>query len=200
MKKKLTYTISLSSLMAAFSIALDLFSLRTDTSRFTIYALPLLLTGIMFGPLAGALAGLAEGLIIQLITYGLTPTTILWIIAPMCWGLISGLINKLFKNKYSNLKTIINVFITSFIVLFINTISLILDGLIYHYSTAFVYTNLSIRIIVCIIIAILYSSLLIVIIPRLKGINKQDKKTNEFLVLNNKNDEIQLELHIKKKL
>lgn len=200
MKRKKIYTMALASSMAALSVALDLFSMRSDTSRYTIYALPLLISGMMFGPLVGGLAGLAEGIIIQLLTYGFTPTTILWVIAPCSWGLVSGLIAKIWKYKISTFKVVINVMITSFIALLINTFALIIDGLIYHYSTAFVYANLGIRIITAFVIGIFYILVILMVLPKINSKYKpsetEDNKINYEVISSNK--EITITLKIKK--
>ncbi len=200
MKRKKIYTMALASTMAALSVALDLFSMRSDTSRYTIYALPLLLAGMMFGPIIGGLAGLAEGIIIQLITYGFTPTTILWVIAPCAWGLISGLIAKIFKYKLTPIKVIINVMITSFIALFINTLALILDGLIYHQPTAYVYANLGIRILTAFIIGIFYIIMILIILPRISSKYKNNALEEKTITCEttSSNKEINITLKIKK--
>ncbi len=130
MKHKKTYIIALSAMLVALSLVIDLISIKTDSTKYTLYALPLLISGIYFGPLVGGLVGLCEGLISQTLTYGLTPTTILWIIAPFTWGLLSGIISRLFKYKLSNFKLSLTVLITSFVVLIINKICLIIDGYI----------------------------------------------------------------------
>ena len=142
MKKNIIKKMALASVMAAFAIVLNLISVRSDTSLYTIYALPLLLAGILYGPLVGFYAGLATGIIVQLFTYGITPTTVLWILAPTAWGLISGFISYLFSYKITKPKVIINIAICTLSVLILNTLAQILDGLYYQYSTAFVWINI----------------------------------------------------------
>ncbi len=196
---KKTFQIAIASTLAALSLALDLLSLKGDFTKFTIYALPLLLAGTIFGPVIGAFAGIAEGFLSQLITYGLTPTTILWILAPLTWGLISGLIAKIYKFKNTPIKIFLNVIITSLIVVFVNSLALILDGLIAHYPTEYVYTMLLTRIITSIIVGIFYTICLIIIIPRFqkKPISKIQKDNIETKceVINNN---INLDIKIKK--
>lgn len=99
-KNKKVYTICIASMMAALSIILDVLSVRTDSSKITLYSLPLLLSGFLFGPWVGLLSGLASGLISQIILYGFSVTTPIWIVAPMLWGFLSGMLfHKAFKKE-----------------------------------------------------------------------------------------------------
>ena len=171
MKQNLTRKMAIASVMAAFSVVLNLISVRTDSSLYTIYALPLLLSGIFYGPLVGLYAGLATGIIVQLFTYGISPTTILWVLAPASWGLFSGFIAYLFDYKTNKFKLLINIFACSSIALILNTLAMILDGIYYNYSYAYVFANLNLRILFAFIIAIFYFVVISVITPRLSKIN-----------------------------
>lgn len=183
-KKRKSFQIALSSTFAAFCVALDyLCSLKTDTSRYTIYALPLLLAGMTFGPTIGALTGLAAGFISQALSYGIMPTTILWVLAPTAWGFISGLIAKGFKFKFSVFKVSINVAITSFIVLIINSLALIIDGYIANKPTAFVYANLFTRMITASIVGVFYTLMIILIMPKIDPRLKKSTTTDELNVI-----------------
>ena len=164
---KIIHKISISSAMAALATILNLLSVRTDTNLYSIYALPLLISGILYGPLVGSLTGFATGFIVQLCTYGLQPTTFLWLMAPISWGLVSGLIAKLFKYKINKLIIALEVSLSSIIALILNSLGMILDGLIYNYSTAFVYAGLLLRVGVSIIVGIFYFAMLSLIMPRI---------------------------------
>lgn len=195
MKNNLTKVITISSVMAAFSVVLNLMSVRTDTSLYTIYALPLLIAGILYGPVVGLYSGLATGIIVQIFTYGITPTTILWLLAPASWGLFSGFISYLFDYKIKSINTFAIVFICSTIALIINTLALKLDGLYYGYSTAFIYSNLVLRIISSFIIGIFYFIILVIILPRISKIkvfNLQKENDNNNDVIKNKKVKINL--------
>ncbi len=169
----LIHKITLSSVMASLSIILNLISVRTDSSLYSIYALPLLLTGMLFGPLCGLFAGFTTGFIVQLVTYGLMPTTILWLLAPMSWGLISGLLAKLFHYKNKPIWIIFNVTISSISALFLNSLGMILDGLIYQYPTEYVYVELGLRCVTATVVGIIYCIILIAILPRLEFLRKK---------------------------
>lgn len=170
-KKSKTFKIAIAATLASLAFVLDLLSMKADFAKYTIYGLPLLISGILFGPSVGLLCGFVAGFLSQVFGgYGLTPTTPLWLLAPMAWGFISGLINKLFKSKYHPIKVGVTVVITSLTATLFNTLALILDGIINNYSYAYVYANLGIRILTSIAMSIIYTFVLILILPRLKKV------------------------------
>ena len=172
-----TRHITLSAMMAALAVALDYLSFKTDSTKITLYSLPLLLSGILFGPWIGLLTGMVAGFLSQLLTFGLGPTTPLWMLAPMCWGFISGLLfHKGFKRKPSNVSIITTVIVTSLVCLSVNTLCLWLDGLIYHYPTPYVLTQLLGRIITSLLIGSLYCVFIILTFPRLSSYAQLNNK------------------------
>lgn len=164
-----TKVITLAASMAALSIILDFISVRTDISKFTIYGLPLLIAGILFGPVVGGLAGIVSGFISQLISpYGLTLTTPLWMLAPIAWGLVSGLLsNILIKDKLDIKRVVIIVITTSLSALILNSLAMYLDGVIFQYPTAYILTTLLSRVLIALGLCIPYCVIVYLIYPRL---------------------------------
>lgn len=169
MKKYSIKDISIASTFAALSIILDVLSVRTDSSKYTLYGFPLLFSGILFGPWIGLLTGLVSGILSQFFTYGISITTPIWILAPIIWGFLSGLFfHNTFKKKESPKYIILTVILTSIIVTLTNTLAMFLDGIIYHYPAPYVFAQLGIRMINSILLAIVYSILIQGILPRIK--------------------------------
>lgn len=169
MKKIKTYDIVLSSSLAAISILLELISVETGTTKFSLYGFPILISGMLFGPLVGSLTGIVVGFVTQLVSqYGLTITTPLWMLAPLFWGLVSGIFSLIFKKQYNSILRIACVCIsTSLAVLGINTLALYLDGLIMGYNTAFIIAQLAMRIGVSLALTCVYTILLYFVLPKL---------------------------------
>lgn len=94
--KKMTTT----AMLAAVTAVLGLIALDFGTFKITLESLPVILAGLMFGPVCGVLTGGIGTFLYQLYKYGLEPSTPLWVLPYMAAGLVSGLLAK--KAGYSN--------------------------------------------------------------------------------------------------
>ncbi len=171
--------IVITSLFTALAVVLY----HTTTIRFgkfsiTLYAIPLMLCGFIYGPIMGLYSSMATAFINQVITHGITPTTPLWMLAPSLWGLLPGLATHIKKNNLNKVNIIIATIITSLMVTTINTFAQIIDGLIYKYSTEYVYVNLIFRYGAMLIMMILYSIIMTNIVPRIKRLNNNSPSEN----------------------
>ncbi len=170
MNRKKIKNISIASAMAALSIILELLSVRNEGSKISLYSLPLLFSGILFGPKIGLLAGFASGFISQVCLYGLSPTTIIWLVAPSLWGLLSGwLYHKLMHNHFSLWNIAIVVIAVSLSITGVNSLALYLDGLILHYPTPYIISMLGVRIFTALFLAIPYTAIIYLTLPRLSN-------------------------------
>lgn len=95
-----TKTIVTLALLAALSIVLTrLLAVTVGTYRFSIGNMPIVLSGILFGPLAGALTGfVADFLGASMLGTGWTPQLM---VTPILMGLIPGVLRFLLKDKIS---------------------------------------------------------------------------------------------------
>lgn len=79
------------ALLAALSVVLARFiiPMPNETTRFSIEAVPLFISGMLFGPLAGGLVGLSADLVGALFSgYGVNP---LFCVPPILYGVCGGL-------------------------------------------------------------------------------------------------------------
>lgn len=174
MKKKIILEIAIIGVMASLAIVLEKFSIPRGNSylKFTFYGLPLLLVGCMWGAKVGLLTGLVSSFVMQLTSeWGLSITTPLWMMAPICWGGVSGLVFYLLKRKNTLPNMFIVSFITSILATLLNTIAMVVDGVVYggDFLTviANVITNLPPRLISMVILGVCYAILLWILIKRL---------------------------------
>lgn len=85
------YTICMVALLTAMMVLLSLtLSIRTPTFKLTFGSLPVVLGAMIFGPIEGAIVAVFGEFLVQLLTYGLVPTTIIWIIPPAIRALVVG--------------------------------------------------------------------------------------------------------------
>ncbi len=115
MKNKLIFKITYCSIMAAMAGVIAMFPIPVFTIELTLYAIPLIFVGIVYGPGYGLLTGLLAGIIEQ-IRYGISLQTIFWLLAPIAWGGISGL-GYFIINKNSNNKVIKMTFYATVIII-----------------------------------------------------------------------------------
>ena len=166
--KRLT---SLAMLIAIYVVLSILTPIRIANFKFTFEAFPILVAGLLMGPIDGLMVGAIGSFIYQLLFsgYGITATTILWIIPHAVSGFIVGLYAKN-KNYDLNFKqTAFICSISALIVTSLNLLALYIDSKLYgYYSFALVFGNLLIKIIIGIILAIIYSSILPKLIKFLK--------------------------------
>ena len=124
--------------------------------KITFEHFPVVLCGILFGPVDAMIVGGIGELINQMTSFGFTPTTLLWILPIVVRGLFVGLCAKCFK-KHMGLKAIVQkqvpiLFLIVCIVSGItsslfNTLALYVDSKLFGYYTfAMVFGALTLRI------------------------------------------------------
>lgn len=178
MKKSVIFEITISGVMAALAIVLDRFGSINVGVKITLYGLPLMLVGIMFGVKIGFLTGLASGIVIQLTSpYGVGPTSIFWALAPIAWGTISALMYKVFKKANIWISISLTVLITSLTANILNTCAMYMDSLLVkdsYYTLSKILLEWPPRILAAFVSMIPYTILLVLITYRLRFINNEN--------------------------
>jgi len=109
--------------MIAMAVLLkSILVIETGTFRFTFYDIPMMIIGIMFGPLVGG----AAGVIVDFFHMMFSPfafTFNVFTLSTVMWAVIPGLI--LFGNKLTRGKLILTVVIASVIAFSLNTIGIV---------------------------------------------------------------------------
>ena len=162
MKKLAVLDISMCAVSVALHIILELFlTIRIGNDlKITLAALPFLIIAFLCGPLEGLLSGLVGTFLSQLLTFGITVTTPLWIIPYAVQALSAGLIFRAFRRKIS-IKTMgVSIFVSGFIAVVLTWIASYLDGVvIFKYMTVEVLAGLiPLRLLVWVVISVLYTA------------------------------------------
>ena len=158
--KKLT---TLAMLIAIYCVLSILTPVKIANFKFTFEAFPILVAGLLFGPLEGFIVGTLGSSIYQLLFsgYGITVTTPLWILPHAISGLLVGLLAKKYNFNLDFKKTAIISSISALIVTALNTLALYVDSKAFgYYSPAMVFGNIAVKILIGIILSIIYSSVL----------------------------------------
>ena len=85
-----TRKLALNAVLAAMCAALGALALDLNSIKITFESFPILLGALLFGPLDGLAVGFVGTLLYQLLRYGVSVTTPLWILPYMLAGLVTG--------------------------------------------------------------------------------------------------------------
>ena len=162
MKKINVFQMVFCAVMAALSIVLEKFaSIDLGPFKLTMYGLPLILVGVLYGSKLGLLTGFIAGCVMQLTSeYGITLTSVFWALAPIAWGGVSGILFERFRFKKTIISVVLTITIASLCATFLNTIAMFCEMWLIsdeYYNQAMIFTNLPVRIISSIILIIPYS-------------------------------------------
>lgn len=168
-KNMTTRKLCLCAAMIALHIVLDMISLRIGNNiKITFGGLPFVIIAIMYGPVEGLVVGLLATFLSQLINYGITVTTPLWIIPGGIHGLTMGLLYNAFGHKQELKPLTISIALSTLAVTIFNTLALYIDGKIMGYAPI-IWATLPFRIISSILVAVCYSAIIMLL---LKAVNK----------------------------
>ncbi|MDD3165620.1 MAG: folate family ECF transporter S component [Oscillospiraceae bacterium] len=157
--------LAIDGMFAALYFVLTMLSIRMGQLRITFGSLPIVLCALLLGP-GDAVAVAAVGEFFnQLLSYGLMPTTPLWIIPPVLRGLAIGLVMLRFRRSARPLeRRPVPYYLTcigaALVTTIANTAVLYLDAVIYGYYTfAYVFGAAAIRTVTGIVTAFLVATL-----------------------------------------
>lgn len=171
MRKLSTREMTLSAIFAAMVAVLELVSIHLPNFKFTLSSFPIFIGALLFGPLPGILIGGVGTFISQLVSFGLMPTTIIWMAPYIVAGGLTGLYAKKKGFHYESRDLRIYLILMELIITAINTLSLYIDGHVYGYYTPALITKLLLpRIIVAIIKGFVFG---LIFPPLLRAIQKK---------------------------
>ena len=140
MKKKIITRIAICAVLAALYFVLDLISIKAGPFKLSVSGLPIIIVAVIYGPIDGMIVGFVGAFLGQLLSYGFTPTTILWVLPAVLRGLIVGICFRKQNVKNHPIKLMAVVLISSIIVTTTNTFVMYIDSVIYnYYSYAYIF-------------------------------------------------------------
>ena len=150
-----TKKMATNAMLAALYFALSMLAVPVGGLKLTFEHLPIIIAALMFGPVDALVIGALGELANQMMTYGITVTTVLWMTPAMFRGLSMGLCAKLLS-KYVGADAVIEkklpvaflvtCVISGLICSLLNTFTLYVDSKMFgYYSYAMVFGVLWIR-------------------------------------------------------
>ena len=142
MNNNIARRICLTGMLAALYLALNMVGFRAWTFHITFASLPVVVGGLLFGPLEGMLIAAIGEFFNQTLSYGVTPTTVL------CYGICMAV---------------------ALCTTAVNTLVMYLDSVIMgYYSFAYVFGSAVIRIISGILTAVVVTTMAIPLVRLLR--------------------------------
>ncbi len=156
-----TRQLSVDAMLAAMCAVLGYLAIDAGNLKVTFESLPIILGALLFGPLDGAVIGGVGTLIYQLLRYGVSVTTLLWMLPYVVCGLIVGLCARRRGFILTNRQTMALVVSNELLITALNTGVLYIDSLIYgYYSQVFIFGTLVPRLVICLAKALAFALIL----------------------------------------
>lgn len=168
-----TKRITICAMLIALNIVLCLLApIEVLNFKLTFEAFPILIAGIMLGPIDGMIVGTMGSLIYQIYKYGIMVTTPLWVFPHLISGFIVGLYSKRYNYKLTTNQTIFITISSSMIVTILNTLAIYVDSKVNGYYTfIYVFGSILIKIITNIVLSAFYSLIIPKLINNIKKIS-----------------------------
>ena len=169
--RKLTTLAMLISIYVVLSIMTPI---KVINFKFTLEAFPVLVAGLLMGPLEGLIVGFTGSAIYQVFfsSYGITATTLLWILPHAVNGLLAGWLGRTVK-QLNTVNVISIATICAFTVTALNTLALYVDSKLFeYYSRKLVFGTLVLKFAAGFILSVIYALILPKLITQLKKLLK----------------------------
>lgn len=152
MRKFSILRLSTDAMLCAMCAVLGYLAIDLTTVKITFESLPIFLAAIMFGPVDGLAVGAVGTLIYQLLRYGFSATTLLWMFPYMLLGVLVGLFAKHYNFRPGRIQTLAVVTIGELLVTALNTGVIYADSKLYgYYYPMIILGSLAIRLIISIV-------------------------------------------------
>lgn len=166
-----TKRIAYDAMLAALCAVLGYIALDLGNIKITFETLPILLGALLYGPLDGTLIGGIGTFIYQILKYGFSATTVLWMLPYVICGFLVGLYAKHKKFCLSKIQVIIIVVVNELLITLLNTGVMYIDSKIYgYYSFEYIFGSFFVRLAVCIVKAVVFGIALPYVIKAVKRI------------------------------
>ncbi|MGN0978715.1 MAG: folate family ECF transporter S component [Candidatus Avoscillospira sp.] len=169
------------AVLIALFFVLSMFSVTIGGIKITFASLPGILAGMLFGPIDGFIVGFLGAFLEQMLKFGFTPTTLLWMLPPAMRGLCVGLGTVLFKKQMSldhifsahrpYVYYLVN-WITAVLVSLGNTGAYYVDSILYdYYSYALIFGVLGTRILSGLLTTTIVATVVLPVLAALRRTN-----------------------------
>ncbi|MBQ3210039.1 MAG: ECF transporter S component [Oscillospiraceae bacterium] len=167
--KRLTFN----AVLAAMCAALGTISLDFGNLKLTFESFPVIVAALLFGPVDAMLVGGIGTLLYQVLRYGITVTTPLWILPYILCGLVVGLYAKWHRFDLDKIRMGIIIFTGSILIFLLNTLVLYVDSKVYgYYSFVYIFGTIVPRTLICLAKAAVFTAVMPVLLDAARKVLK----------------------------
>ena len=162
------------AMLAAACAVLGYIAIDMGNIKITFESFPILLGALLFGWIDGAIIGGIGTFIYQMLRYGFSVTTPLWILPYVLCGLIAGLWAKKKNFSFTQKQLMVCVVLNELLITVLNTGVLYIDSKVYgYYNPVYIFGATGVRLAVCIVKAVVFAiALFLVLDPVRKAIRR----------------------------
>ena len=170
MKRRFTTKqMAMDAVLAAVCAVLGYYGPDLGNLKITFEGLPVIVAALLFSAADGAAVGGVGTLLYQLLRYGVSATTLLWILPYVLCGLLVGRIADRCAPEKSYLRLGATVLAGEGLIFLLNTLVIFLDSKIYgYYSFPYVFGSFFLRLGICAAKTALYAAVLPTVLSALR--------------------------------
>lgn len=165
-----TKRLAVNGMLSAMCAVLGYLALDMGNLKITFETLPIFAGALLFGPWDGLVIGGVGTLVYQLLRYGVTVTTPLWILPYVLGGLLVGLYARKKDFQWNRRQVLLCVLFNELLITVLNTGVIYIDSRIFgYYSPAYVFGSLAVRLAICVAKSIVIG---LILPPILRAVEK----------------------------
>ncbi len=156
-----TKNIAANAMLAAMCAVLGYIAVETNEFKITFETFPIYMAALLFGPADAVAVGLVGTFIYQLLKYGISATTLLWMLPYAVCALIAGTFAKKYEFNLSAKQIMALTVLCELTITLLNTGVIYIDSNIYgYYTPALILGSLALRLAICIAKGIAFGAVL----------------------------------------
>ena len=165
-----TKRLATNAMLSALCAVLGFIALDFNVLKITLESFPVNMGALLFGPVDGAVIAFIGSFIYQLLKYGVSATTALWIAPGVISAVLSGWYAKKKDYQLTKMQMVVAVLLAELVVTVLNTGVMYIDAKMYgYYFPGFITGSLIPRLAICVGKGIVYG---VILHPMLDSIKK----------------------------
>lgn len=150
------------AILIALYVVLSFVALNFGFLKLSFALLPIFISALYFGAADAVIVAAIASFAQQMLSYGFTATTLLWMLPPVAMGLLVGLYARARHFQLTKRQTALITLLGCLLVTTINSVVMVIDGRVYGYPVAFTFSVLALRYVSSLVMAAVYT----LVVPR----------------------------------